>query len=107
MELGVEYNKGGGWFIGNPDTITETCCAPVYTSDNSYVAQIVGNANSYWMLETRVYGSYKIQRLIGFWGGAYYVRTTQEMGTFTNDWTRCDNFGCNTLAELKAALANV
>ena len=28
-------------------------------------------------------------------------------GTTWKPWARTDNFGCNTLAELKAALANV
>lgn len=35
----------------------------------------------------------------------FNVRTMNN-GTWSS-WKRCDNFGCNTLAELKAALANV
>lgn len=88
--LGAEYNKGNGWFTGNPDTITETCCAPVHTQNNSYFANLVGSTDSYWMLETRVYGTFKIQKLIGFWGSGCYIRTTQEAGLYTNDWWKID-----------------
>ncbi len=42
------------------------------------------------MLETRVYSAYKIQKLIGFWGGGCYIRTTQENGFYTNEWWEID-----------------
>lgn len=38
-------------------------------------------------------------------GGAVYGRS--YWGNSWSNWTRLDNFGCKTLAELKAALANV
>ena len=36
-----------------------------------------------------------------------WLRTRDYSGTTWSSWVRLDNFGCNTLAELKAALANV
>lgn len=36
-----------------------------------------------------------------------YTRSYNGYTLLWSSWARCDNFGCNTLAELKAALANV
>lgn len=39
---------------------------------------------------------------------AYFRWSNGEAtGSNWNDWVRIDNFGCNTLAELKAALAEI
>ena len=40
-------------------------------------------------------------------GGYIEVVYERKIGSPKTPWSRLDNFGCNTLAELKAALANV
>lgn len=60
---------------------------------------------------------YLIVKGTGAYRQLYYSNTSHEIWTahsYTGTasgkiagWTKFDNFGCNTLAELKAALANV
>ena len=50
------------------------------------------------------------QRLQYFWdsnNGVLLYRIYKSGGDTWTDWITLDNFGCSTLAELKAALANV
>ena len=47
-----------------------------------------------------------VQTITSFNDHSIWRRTRQNSKAW-DAWTRLDNFGCNTLAELKAALANV
>ena len=62
-----------------------------------------------WM-RVDVFGIMIVQRVFYNFGGGSTNPSAYERikwGDDWGDWSRLDNFGCNTLAELKAALANV
>lgn len=48
-------------------------------------------------------GNRRIQTIVTYNSNEIYERVRTNQGTWSN-WQRIDNFGCNTLAELKAAL---
>jgi len=51
-------------------------------------------------------GNRLVQTITSYNDNSTWRRTRQNNKTW-DAWIRLDNFGCNTLAELKAALANV
>ena len=62
-----------------------------------------------WM-RVGVFSTMTVQRVFYNFGGGSTKASVYERIKWRDDWgdwTRLDNFGCNTLAELKAALANV
>lgn len=89
----------------NPDTLTAlgvTYQVEVNSSEAGYPFSI-----GYAVIKNeRADGNRLVQKLshIGFEDS--YSRTRDNANVWTL-WQRLDNFGCNTLAELKAALANV
>ena len=63
--------------------------------------------NAYGMLTAIVSIDLIQQTVYIFPNQIVLFRSSSNHGTSWSSWTRLDNFGCNTLAELKAALANV
>ena len=63
-------------------------------------AGIIYVLKRYDMLSQVFISTVKVERIIG-------LRSKEFVSDSWSSWQRLDNFGCNTLAELKAALANV
>ena len=75
---------------------------------NGYTGDIYLSSNGYGIIKT-TYTSvgYCEQTAYVFNNNSVYVRTKTSSSSSWASWSRCDNFGCNTLAKLKAALAAV
>lgn len=74
----------------------------LYNKDAHEIAGMPATYGSIFKSPKRLYSQY-ITFISS--GGSAYVKSF--WGSGWSSWQRIDNFGCNTLAELKAALANV
>ena len=90
-------------FTGDVDSLKSNGKWQVYNS-----ATGTKPISSGFLLEVHRAGDYVSQTAYSPGESVLWTRSCLDRtGQSWSAWCNCDNFGCNTLAELKAALANV